>query len=1118
MERPVARYLIALATSLCGLIAFVAAAAQEVEQTIRQADQLFNDRQFALALKRYQQALSRTEASSPLHAEVINNIAAAHMAQDEVAAFGHSFALAKSLKQEKIGLVADARANPGTNLLKNSGFEDGIVFPWGTGHYERSDGKFNFGLWWNSGNAHAFMKIDMAEKFAGQRSLLIGSNSPTAPHVFTTLSQRIGGLRPNTMIRLRCTLKARDLKPGAGLLTIDAAWAKRFALPSGTYDWRPFSITVNIGHNDSIDFRIVMQDIGWLWLDDIVVEEVTSAEDADLLQRAESLFDSGSYAQALAIAQKFESLDPGNEAVLRHYRLLTGRIDMLTGNYGRAFANLQWAIDKGLVRGNIDLGDLFLRLGDFDAAENLFNKMIEQGHFKNDQSTISQLWYRLSQSYLATGKLDQALKAQQRFNFNARHIGDQHAQATSLHQLASIQRQQLSWPAARKSLLEAHLLAAQLGDRKLLSDIALDLAELAVYQHQGSEAWKYLAAALPMKEAITDRPGLVKALHLQGQLFVAEGRPDQALTSYGHAVAVLEDLAAGAGEISQQAKAAFVQQFARLYRDYIELLLHRFESTRDLNYHLQAFQVAEQARSRVFSEMLTEARASDTFAATVADPDFKALLSGDRFATLEIASLEKQLQQIKTKTDPAESQALNIRLGKLRLAHQGLQDSLRTRYPRYIDLKMPKPMRIQDVQALLEPDEAALSYFVMPRRAALWAITRDTVDLFLLPHSREELIQQSESYRRTFARIADELQHSTEASMRQVFLSHQAEPAHALYRNLVAPAEARLRGKRHVFLAPDDLLYKLPFETLLTQPFSSTKNAAVSVIGIEWQTAPFWVNSHAITYLPSLSVLRSLRQFGKAADPAQRPLIAFANPDFGSSGVAPQSANRAATRSAILHTLKARRAMTGVTLPPLPDTYQEALHVARILGAKPEQDLFVGTRASEYNVKHLRLNQYRNLLFATHGLMAGDFGPGTQPALALSFVGDPENDGMLEMGEILGLDLNADLVVLSACNTASGSGGEDRGEGFAGLTRSFMYAGAKSLLVTQWSVESSSAARLVQSTFARMADSPGSEALARAKRDMISGDVRMRISQDTEISLSHPFFWAPYILVGDKGK
>jgi CHAT domain-containing protein len=205
----------------------------------------------------------------------------------------------------------------------------------------------------------------------------------------------------------------------------------------------------------------------------------------------------------------------------------------------------------------------------------------------------------------------------------------------------------------------------------------------------------------------------------------------------------------------------------------------------------------------------------------------------------------------------------------------------------------------------------------------------------------------------------------------------------------------------------------------------------------------------------------------------------------------------------------------GSRLARLPNTRDEALHIAEALGTAPEGAVFLGQEATERNVKRLPLADYRYILFATHGLLAGEFKPGVQPALALSFVGDPENDGLLEMGEILGLDLAADLVALSACNTAGGSGEDDRGEGFAGLTRSFMYAGARALLVTQWPVETSTAQALMQQVFQGALDAGISRSLVVAKRSFFEQPTSIAFTENLRVSTAHPFFWAPFILVGE---
>ncbi|GAK59048.1 TPR repeat protein [Candidatus Vecturithrix granuli] len=1112
------------------------ACSENVGDMIRQGDQSFNRGDYRQALKLYQQAAAQVGAQSALFAEIVNNMAAVNMAQGDLQAFYQNFTRAKELKQRLVPkLAAHAVSRPtDKNLLINGGFEDGLIFPWGTGHYESMDGKFQFGLWWNSMNANAFMKVDTAETYSGVKSLQITNYSPSASHVFTTLSQRITGLQPNRVYKISCYVKANDVPPSAVLVIVDAAWAKRFALPSGTYEWQPFSVTVNIGHNDYIDFRIVHQSTGSVWFDDIIVEEMTAIEEADAWQQAERLFDSARYADALQAYAELEKQYRENEGALRHVKWYAGRVHLALGQYDRAFENFSWAVNKGIDRANIDLAELYYYLGDFEIAIQYFAKSLDI--VKEDQGTVSLIWNKLSQCYLASGKLEEALRAQEYAYFVLKHIEDQHGQALALNQLGVIYQRQQAYDRAREQFLMAYQLAGRLDDQKLHSDAALNLAETAYLNQDYAEARTYLNEVLPIKEALADQIGQVKTFRLQGQLAAAENKLEDAVFSYRRAVSLLETVAAGVADISRETKAAFMQQFSQLYREYVELLLILFQRTQQATYHQEAFQVAEQARSRTFTEMVTESRAIQAFAATSKDSEFKAWLEQERQLNAEIYALQKQIQQPQTQSLLENRQEIARRLDQAKQERQTLQAQITQNYPRYADLKTPQPLHVEDVQNLLGTDEAAISYFVTPTHTAVWAINKEQALCAVIQLTRLELIQQSESFRSTFAKILMEWEQfsgtaNDEARLRSV-LMYPVEQAFALYTILIAPVEQIIRSKRVVYLAPDDLLYKLPFEALLTKPFTFDSTSS-SVIGAELQHAPFWVKTQAIAYLPSLSVLRSLRTFEKAQFVTQSSLLAFADPIFAVPKTSVESTDASqlrtfATRSALLRGLSVDPAvrLPSLTetreearmewiLPPLPDTREEALAVAFMLGADPEQAVYLQENATESTVKNLSLRSYKTLLFATHGLMAGEFGPGAQPALALSFVGDPGNDGLLEMSEILGLDLNADLVVLSACNTASGTGEEDRGEGFAGLTRSFMYAGARSLFVTQWSVESSSAKTLVQTTFRQMSAASKVEALAQAKRDMIKGQKSVQFSPNLRVSLAHPLFWAPYILVGE---
>jgi CHAT domain-containing protein len=217
-------------------------------------------------------------------------------------------------------------------------------------------------------------------------------------------------------------------------------------------------------------------------------------------------------------------------------------------------------------------------------------------------------------------------------------------------------------------------------------------------------------------------------------------------------------------------------------------------------------------------------------------------------------------------------------------------------------------------------------------------------------------------------------------------------------------------------------------------------------------------------------------------------------------------------------------------IPRLAETAEEANEIARVLGGRTQ--LYVGDAAQEKAAKSGDLRGARFVLFATHGFLGGEYlgsdlateegetrrpaGRGqAQPALALTLVGDLKGeDGLLTMKEVIeDLELNAELVALSACNTAGESAQANNGEGFAGLTRAFMYAGAKSLLVSHWSVDSLSTQALMTATFRNIKSGMGAlPAVSDAQRQLRAGGY---VRDGFHFSRSHPFFWAAFVYVGD---
>jgi len=314
-----------------------------------------------------------------------------------------------------------------------------------------------------------------------------------------------------------------------------------------------------------------------------------------------------------------------------------------------------------------------------------------------------------------------------------------------------------------------------------------------------------------------------------------------------------------------------------------------------------------------------------------------------------------------------------------------------------------------------------------------------------------------------------------------------------------------------LFLSPDDFLFTLPFEALVDGDPQAFQGAPAGPYLGEYATLHYLIDQpYLITYLPSASALRSLRQFPKPpSDQPPRTLVAFADPIFSPEQEGEQVSQESHLTRQILTCAGAG------DLRPLPQSAEQAQIICDKLQGRKE-DLYLQRRATEENVHRPDLQVAHYLLFSTHGLLGGDFPGVAEPALALTLIDNPPGmDGFLTMSEVLGLDLHADLTILSACNTYGQGEKAGRGEGFAGLTRSFLYAGTKSILVTHWGVEAEASRDLMVRTIQQMQSHSKPQALREAKRQM-KGDTRPYPDDPSgRLSLAHPFFWAPFVLVGE---
>ena len=478
---------------------------------------------------------------------------------------------------------------------------------------------------------------------------------------------------------------------------------------------------------------------------------------------------------------------------------------------------------------------------------------------------------------------------------------------------------------------------------------------------------------------------------------------------------------------------------------------------------------------------------------------------------------------------------------------------LKIEFADYAARSRPKPLTVAELQAELGADEALVLFLdtpdwqPMPNGTFIWVVTKTD-----MRWKRSDLGTRALSDRVAVLRCGldrgewvgkDRIKRCRElvgAAPILGMLPFHLGVAHELYEALLAPIEDLIAGKR-VLVVPSGPLASLPFHVLVTERPEQPLPANLA----GYRQAKWLVHGNAITVLPSVASLASLRRDAHASA-AGKPFLGIGNPLLVGKGEKPDKRAWLVQTCANIvapipvHVAQApdasvapglRGKLTNVAdvrkLNPLPDTTQEVCNIARVLGL-PESRILLGETATETEIKAMgkrdELKDYKVVLFATHGLVperdagrrarTGEIEGLAEPALALTPPQDgttPEerevDDGLLTASEIAQLRFDADWIVLSACNTASGN--ELGTEALSGLARAFFYAGARTLLVSHWKVFSGPAVQITSGTFDTLRSHPNVGKAEALRRSMVA------LMLDTSQAFAHPDAWAPFVVVGE---
>jgi CHAT domain-containing protein len=430
------------------------------------------------------------------------------------------------------------------------------------------------------------------------------------------------------------------------------------------------------------------------------------------------------------------------------------------------------------------------------------------------------------------------------------------------------------------------------------------------------------------------------------------------------------------------------------------------------------------------------------------------------------------------------------RLAEIASERAKLSNVLEEKFPDYVALANPKALTLKETQDLLADDEAVVAFNIGEKKSYAWVVTRTASYWTEIPTDTKTLNQEIKSVRQS-------LTFETDAPF-------DAALSYKIYKETFGPIAEKLTGKTRLSILANGALTSIPFGILVTSDPQGKK-----LKGDDWL-----IKSYAVSVLPSIYSLKTMRS-QMAGVEANKPMIAFADPVFSPEARAEAKAKQVAMRSlpSFYRGTQLDARSLAESLPQLPGTRTEVESIAEDLKVGKD-DIKLGLDATETAVKQSKLDDYRIVYFATHALVAGDLQEfakaKAEPALVFTMPDKPSelDDGLLEASEAAELKLNADWVVLSACNTASSDG--VGAEALSGLARAFLYAGGKSLVVSYWDVSDDATAKLMSSLFKISKDRPDpshGEMMRQAELSLLDA-----ATSDEE---AHPRVWAPFVVVGE---
>jgi CHAT domain-containing protein/Tfp pilus assembly protein PilF len=729
---------------------------------------------------------------------------------------------------------------------------------------------------------------------------------------------------------------------------------------------------------------------------------------------------------------------------------------------------------ESLNLGNIAM--IYHEMGNDTKALEYYGRALEVSEKNGNKNEIARHLGNIGCTHQSLHNYPAALDYYKRSLTINKEIGDQKEIAIAYGNLGNLMIEMKDYKKAKEYLSQSLKIGKEIGIKGVVANQLINSGFLEYTQANYKTSFEFFTGALKYSTLSGDPSLYWKAHTGMAMSLEKQNKHETALEHYIVAIDKIEEVQCKLPV--EEYKSGFFDVNVNVYERVINMLVSMHEQHPQKSYDKLAFRFAERAKARAFLENMVASKAD---VKSSIDPELK---RKEENLLHKISVIQKEL--FTTKLTKKDRKRLQLEVDGYEDNFEKITREIREKNTKYASLFYPESYEASKVQLeILQDNEVVLEFSLGEECSFLWQVSKDNLKLFKIP-GKDVIEKAIQEYINTIEQPV---------GVSNPYVNHVLK-GFDIYNMLLKPCIQEIKQGNHLIIVADGILHYLPFESLVTNKDDAN-------------TPHYLIEDFTFSYSPSST---SMVYFNKnrSDQPSQKQLLAYGNPVFGE----PSGESSTRGRSRNVQKLRIRQDRDegeklknlyeneGFHFSALPYTGAE---VETIAGLFPKGKSVIHTKsdACEESFKNETLENYKYIHFATHGFIEEKLP--FRSGIVLSMNEASTEDGILQINEILNLKLNADMVVLSACQTARGK--LYRGEGIVGIARAFFYAGSSSVTVCLWNINDRTTAGFMKDFYSGLVNGKDKkDALQQAKLNMIRSEIR---------AYRHPYYWAPYIVIGN---